>query len=275
MNTAIKVAIGFVTGAVCGGGGAYLWLRKRFEEETQAEIDEYREIARKRIRAAEDYVAEKLDEKNAEEYIRMCDEDDSFTDYTSYFDSDLDERVQVDTASIHDELNKLSREVHDKDFDSHMAEREYPEDDSDEEEICGMLDSAEKLRIQNEARANNIQPYFIDEEDFTSERTWYSKVSLTWYMGDGFVTDDRDEIIPDEEVDRILGGRDFENWFGKDPSDPDVCHVRNDILAIDYEICKASTSYSEVYPEDLKAEETVSNGIEDPYPGRGPVIRIS
>ena len=278
MNTTIKVALGFAIGAACGGGGVYLWLRKKFEDETQAEIDEYRRIARKRIQAAEDYVADKLDEKEAEEYIRMCDENDgAFTDYTSYFDSHSGKHVEIDTTSIKSELNKLSREVHDDGFDSHMAEREHPEDDeADEDDIHDMLDSAERLRILNEARANDIQPYFIDEDDFTNDRSWYSKICLTWYTGDGFVTDDQDDIIPDDEVDRILGGRDFEKWFDKDPRDPDVCHVRNDVLAIDYEICRANSSYSEVYPEDLEpATDEGSHSIEDPYPGSGPVIRIS
>lgn len=275
MNTAIKVALGFAAGGVSGGVGVYLWLRKRFEDETRAEIDEYRRIARKRIRAAEEYVTDKLDEKEAEEYIRMCDEgEETFTDYTSYFDSHSDKHVEIDTTSIKSELNKLSREVRDDGFDLHMAEREHPEED--EEEICDMLDDAERLRIQNEARANDIQPYFIDEDDFTNERTWYSKICLTCYTGDGFVTDDQDDIIPDDEVDRILGGRDFERWFGKDPRDPDVCYVRNDVLAVDYEICRANSSYSEVYPEDLEPAATEgTNGIEDPYPGSGPVIRIS
>lgn len=265
MHTPIKIVIGFIAGAACGGAGVYFGLRKKFSEAAQAEIDEYRDIARKRVQAAEDYVAEKLNEKEAKEYAELCDANCNFVDYTSYFKDHSDETVQVDVAGIKDELNALSKEVHDKDFDKHMSEREFPDDEDDEDDDepdWEEVSNEERLKIQERARVNNVPPYPIDEDDFMNERMWYSKICLTWYTGDGFLTDDQDDIMREEEIDTCLGGHEYEGWF----EDSDICHVRNDALAIDYEICKVHTSFSEVYPNDT---EVIKDSEE------GPVININ
>lgn len=261
MHTPIKIVIGFIAGAACGGAGVYFGLRKKFSEAAQAEIDEYRDIARKRIQDANDYVAEKLNEKEAKEYAELCDGNCDFVDYTSYFKDHSDETVQVDVVGIKDELNALSKEVNDKDFDKHMSEREFPDDevDEDDEPDWEEVSNEERLKIQERARVNNVPPYPIDEDDFMNERMWYSKICLTWYTGDGFLTDDQDDIMREEEIDTCLGGHEYEGWF----EDSDICHVRNDVLAIDYEICKVHTSFSEVYPNDTEVGE------------EGPVININ
>lgn len=263
MHTAIKVALGFITGVACGGSGVYFGLRKKFSEAAQKEIGEYRDIARKRVQAADDFVAEKLSEKEAQEYADICEDNGNFIDYTSYFKEHSEDQVKVDAVSIKDELNTLSKAVRDNDFDKHMAERESPDESDGEEPDWDEVDNEERLKIQERARTNHVPPYPIDEEDFENERQWYSKISLTWYTGDGFVTDDQDDIMREEEIDECIGGREFEGWF----EDSDVCYVRNDILAIDYEICKANMNFSEVYPKDTETEEETATD--------GPVIHIS
>ena len=274
MHTPIKIVIGFIAGAACGGAGVYFGLRKKFSEAAQAEIDEYRDIARKRIQDANDYVAEKLNEKEAREYAELCDGDCDFVDYTSYFKDHSDETVQVDVAGIKDELNALSKEVHDKDFDKHMSEREFPDDEPDWEEVS----NEERIKIQERARVNNIPPYPIGEDDFMNDRMWYSKICLTWYTGDGFLTDDQDDIMREEEIDTCLGGHEYEGWF----ENSDICYVRNDALAIDYEICKVHTSFSEVYPKDTEVVSDFKGKLivsENEYITKsdeeGPVIHIN
>lgn len=280
MNTAIKIAIGFIAGAACGGAGVYFGLRKKFSEAAQAEINEYRDIARKRVQAADDYVAEKLNEKEAREYAEICNANCDFVDYTSYFKDHSEETVQVDVTGIKDELNALSKEVNDKDFDKHMSEREFPneDDEDDDEPDWEEVSNEERLKIQERARVNNVPPYPIDEDDFMNERMWYSKICLTWYTGDGFLTDDQDDIMREEEIDTCLGGHEYEGWL----EDSDICFVRNDALAIDYEICKVHTSFSEVYPNDTEVVSD-SNGKliagENEYIAKdskeGPVISIN
>lgn len=250
MHAAIKVGIGFVLGVAAGGSGVYFGLRKKFSEEAQKAIDEYRDIARRRVQAADDFVADKLSEKEAQEYVDICEENGEFIDYTSYFDEKSEDSVKVDTKSIHDELNKLSREVHDKDFDSHMAERESPEEDEEEEDIYEASISDARISAQEEARENGVKPYLIESSEFYNTKHWYSKISITWYMGDEFVCDDQDDIMTETEIEDCLGGYDWKEWFDKDSNDPDVCHVRNDAKGIDYEICRTPDRYSDVYPEE-------------------------
>ena len=61
MNTGIKMFISFGVGLFTGGVGAYFLMREKFSKEAQDAIDEYREIARNRVRAADEFVKVKLD----------------------------------------------------------------------------------------------------------------------------------------------------------------------------------------------------------------------
>ena len=233
MNTIVKVALGFVAGAVTGGVGTYFGLRSRFARETQKEINEYREIARQRIRAANEFVDKmtKEEKKSEEAYDKAANSYDKFVDYTSYYDEER--------CNLRDELNAVSQAVKDEDFDKHMAEREYPEED--EEDLDEELDNEEKIESLRKAREDQKTPYIIDAAAFHNTQQWYEKITLTYFEGNDVLTDDREDPIDNPEE---LVGTDYKKFFGIDENEPDIVMIRNDCNGCDYEICRVPASYA-------------------------------
>ena len=232
MNTIVKVAIGFVAGAVTGGVGTYFGLRSRFARETQKEINEYREVARQRIRAANEFVDKmtKEEKKSEEAYDKAANSYDKFVDYTSYYDEER--------RSLRDELNAVSQAVKDEDFDKHMAEREHPEED--EEDLNEELDNEDKIESLRKAREDQKLPYIIDAAAFHNTQQWYEKITLTYFEGNDVLTDDREDPIDNPEE---LVGTDYKKFFGIDEDEPDIVMIRNDCNGCDYEICRVPASY--------------------------------
>lgn len=247
MNTGIKMFISFGVGLFTGGVGSYFLMREKFSKEAQDAIDEYREIARNRVRAADDFVKEKLDKKNQEEYEDICNGNPEFIDYTKFA---KDAVVTEKAKNIRDELNELSKAVNDESFDEHFSEREHPEDDEDIsddnlDEINDYEENLARIEEMDAAKANEVAPYFIEGSEFHNTKQWYDKISLNYYEGDNTLTDDRDEEIANNEWVDICG-EEFCNWFGRDEDDPDIVYVRNDQRGIDYEICRVLGRYTDV-----------------------------
>lgn len=233
MNTIVKVALGFVAGAVTGGVGTYFGLRSRFARETQKEINEYREVARQRIRAANEFVDKmtKEEKKSEEAYDKVANSYDKFVDYTSYYDEER--------CNLRDELNAVSQAVKDEDFDKHMAEREHPEED--EEDLDEEFDNEEKIESLRKAREDKKLPYIIDAAAFHNTQQWYEKITLTYFEGNDVLTDDREDPIDNPEE---LVGTDYKKFFGIDENEPDIVMIRNDCNGCDYEICRVPASYA-------------------------------
>lgn len=242
MNTVVKVAIGFVAGAITGGVGTYFGLRSKFARETQKEINEYREVARQRIRAANEFMdnAIKEEKKSEEDYDKAAKSYDKFVDYTSFYDGKS--AVNTECFNLRSELNAVSQAVKDNDFDEHMAEREYPEEEFDnEEDLDDELDNEEKVEALRKARENQEVPYPINAAEFHNTQQWYEKITLTYFEGNDVLTDDREDPIDNPEE---LVGTDYKNLFGMiDENEPDIVMIRNDRNGCDYEICRVPASY--------------------------------
>lgn len=86
------------------------------------------------------------------------------------------------------------------------------------------------------------RPYLLSEEEF-GELDNYEAISLTHYA-DGILADDDDQIIPDDEIDEVVGA-DYAEHFGE--YDDNTVWIRNDKLKCDYEICLDPRKYSEVH----------------------------
>lgn len=272
MNTIVKVAIGFVAGAVTGGVGTYFGLRSKFARETQKEINEYREVARQRIRAANEFMdnAIKEEKKSEEAYDKAANSYDKFVDYTSFYDGKS--AVNTEYCDLRSELNAVSQAVKDDAFDEHMAEREHPEEDgyynphtedfNDEEDLDEEFDNEEKLEALRKAREDKKLPYPIDAAEFHNTQQWYEKITLTYFEGNDVLTDDREDPIDNPEE---LVGTDYKKFFGViDESEPDIVMIRNDSNGCDYEICRVPASYAGS-PQNIVAEDN----------NEEPVIHIS
>ncbi len=90
------------------------------------------------------------------------------------------------------------------------------------------------------------EPYIISSLMF-GELEDYECVTLKYYIEDGILTDDDDEMVDDPATSIPVGGIDDE--FKRHPDDGDVVYTRNDILKIDYEIIMVVGSYDDVLAE--------------------------
>lgn len=88
---------------------------------------------------------------------------------------------------------------------------------------------------------DTTKPYAITGEEFLTEFEDFNKISLTFYMGDGTLCDERDAPIRDTSI----VGKGFADFFGQDPADPDIIHVRNEKLTVDFEIARRHGTYTE------------------------------
>lgn len=277
MNVWIKRILIFAAGATVGAGGMYLALDKKYAKLLAQETDDIRSYYRNRIIKLQDILEKKeTDEADLsegdpksnpsitpEEYAKIAvvdpDGDKSFVDYTAFARhediSEINGMKKESAKDIRDELDKVSKAVHDDDFDKHMAEREHPEEDDDEyEEMIAEIDNQQIRDEQQRAKNENILPYAIMRSEYLNQKTWYEKLSWNFYE-DGIVTDEHDDMV--HAPAKILGW-DFLDAFGMDDSDPDIAYIRNDQLAQDYEVCRIAERYYKTASDDslkLSSEE--------------------
>lgn len=87
------------------------------------------------------------------------------------------------------------------------------------------------------------EPHIISEQSFAAELV-NEKITLIWFTGDNVVTDE--EYQPIEDLGVIGDG--WQEHFGEE-EDPDVIHVRNPKINVDYEIIRDNRSYATTLPE--------------------------
>ena len=233
MQPSIRTILAFLGGLAAGASAVYLYLNDKYKRIAQDEIDEYRRQARSKMKAAEDL--EKAFEVGKEAYEAKKQEI-GFTDYTAY-----------SKASEKDILDAISKKSGDKDFDVHMADREYPEDSLDEvdEEQDAYLESLALNKEMDEARESGKYPYIIERSEYLNGKQWYEKLDYIYYEGDDTLADDKDEPIDNPE--EIVGSR-FRELFGRDADDPDVLYIRNEQRGADFEIARLTRCYTDEYP---------------------------
>lgn len=85
------------------------------------------------------------------------------------------------------------------------------------------------------------KPYPISEEDFLSNESEYEQVSVTYYMGDGIVSDERDQVM-DNGNHLVLGNVEM-HWVQAE-DEATIIYVRNDDLKTEFEVAKSEGTYS-------------------------------
>lgn len=114
------------------------------------------------------------------------------------------------------------------------ADKEYPSEEIDEEEE--MYNRAEEIYNSGSGI------YIISAEEFNTEMLHYDKLTITYYDEDDTLADEQEEIITD--IDDVVGD-DALTKFGYMSGDADIVFVRNEGLAVDYEVIRVFKSYSE------------------------------
>jgi hypothetical protein len=208
---ATAVGVGsFAVGAVVGFKVAEQRLAKQFEDRVEKETEDLRVFytnagSTKKYATPEEAVKDLVTPKVAEEALREYAGKDGTIMYNKVVKSSAAETV-VDSGKVH-EITTVERNVFE----------------------------AAKER-------NPDEPYIISQEEFMENEPSYNQSTVTYYVKDDVLTDERDDVI--EEVENVLG-LDFKVSFGEGSSDENSVHVRNERLQMDFEVMRDEDSYAQ------------------------------
>jgi len=85
------------------------------------------------------------------------------------------------------------------------------------------------------------EPHIISQEEFMEGGPGYHQPTLSYYVGDDILADERDQPITD--VTDLLGEDNLK--FGYGSGDANIVYIRNNKLSLDIEIIKSEGKYSE------------------------------
>lgn len=112
-----------------------------------------------------------------------------------------------------------------------------------EEEVIDIESNVAATPTDPDARS----PYLITFGEFDANETGAEQITVSFYAGDGIVTDETDQVISADRVEQIIG-TDNLNKFGTNKEDPDmdpnVIYVRCERFNMDFEVARSQGSYS-------------------------------
>lgn len=122
---------------------------------------------------------------------------------------------------------------------SKLVNLKYPEINEEEKKEGDIDMRVTELRGEEHKSST---PYVISFEEFFETNNEYDKCSIGYYADDETLVDEVDDLVDDPNY--IVGPVALSK-FGYLSQDPDIVYVRNDNLAIDYEIVREWISYQE------------------------------
>lgn len=97
---------------------------------------------------------------------------------------------------------------------------------------------------------DTIKPYFIDIDDFDEPTLGYAKKELQYYMDDGTLVDESENMDEECQIISIVDTVGVANLESFENSLESCCYIRNEQLKEDYEISKVFGSFRELLGED-------------------------
>lgn len=92
-------------------------------------------------------------------------------------------------------------------------------------------------------RRNQERPYVVHRDEVHAT-DGYDSVSMTYYVGDDVLCNERDEVIDPADREDLVGEANLDR-FGHGSGDPSIVYIRNDNLEILYELVRSPNSYAE------------------------------
>ncbi len=249
MNPKVTNLLYFVAGAAVGACGMFIGVKKYFQLAADIEIEQARAAYNRHMAQLEpekssidgdikgpNEINDIGKEPSKSSISKELNNKPPLTDYTKYFTSE-----KKDTLN----LKEVVRDAKEAMIENELAEAESPSDDeemTEEEDMEATADfemyeiNKDHQDVLNEGRP----PYVIDASDYELTCDYYSKISLHFYISDGIVTTDEDEIV---DIRSLLGDCIVSSGFSD--NDDDILYVRNDITMADYEIEKLYMAYTE------------------------------
>lgn len=213
MSSTLKTLCVFTGGALVGAAATYFAVKTKFEKIANSEIQEIREFYKDKSEKEIEII-----EKNAVSRYQH--------------EQDMEElRNKEDFEPTEEELDEYRKQVekynHPEYADALVRKRELQIKEQEE---------------QKEMTEEFDKPYFIIKPDQMGE-TGYEPVTLTYYA-DGILCDELDNVIEEDEIEERIG---MEALVNIGLYEPDIIHVRNEYLEIDYEIQEDVRSYGDIY----------------------------
>lgn len=226
----------FVVGAGLGGAVAYFVTKRRLET--------------KYVDLAEEEIAQMRKYYHAKEIARENDDKPNLADIVrenGYANGQPEptqppmavappERV-VEAASATSEDDEVEPEPSEEDY-AEQPQAEVRNIFSDQPPHEDHWDHHKEL-----SRRSPLKPYVIHFDE-RQEHAAYDSVTFTYYEGDDVLCNERDEILPEGERDKLLGEENLSK-FGHGSKDPVIVYIRNDQLEMDIEVVKSPNSYTQ------------------------------
>lgn len=93
------------------------------------------------------------------------------------------------------------------------------------------------------SRRSPMHPYVIHVDE-RQEHDAYDDVSFTYFEEDDVLCNERDEVIPTDERNKLIGEENLSK-FGHGSGDATIVFIRNDQLEMDFEVMRSPNSYAE------------------------------
>lgn len=103
---------------------------------------------------------------------------------------------------------------------------------------------AARAEAEHPREEENKKPYFIDIDDFDSVTLGYAKKELSYYMDDGTLVDEEENVL---SIIDTVGGSNIDSFENSLESS---CYIRNEALKEDYEISKVFGSFGSMMGDD-------------------------
>lgn len=110
--------------------------------------------------------------------------------------------------------------------------------------------SSEVAAKEHPREEDTIKPYFIDIDDFDEPTLGYAKKELQYYMDDGTLVDESENMDEECQVVSIVDTVGVANLESFENSLESCCYIRNEQLKEDYEISKVFGSFRELLGDD-------------------------
>ena len=249
----MKNVIFFVVGVGLGAGIGVLASRGHYRKLAFDEINEARETFRKM--AASKDLADKNSREKAD-FLKKQDEktgknDTKLVKLTGNSEKEDESDDILDDSETEKVRNRVQKREEMRQYDSLRGRyiRNYNvfsnppkaseidnENDSDEvEEADDPYDLIVDHEYPDEDSNGYSLPYRISEEEFASEKLFYDKVIINYYMDGIGVYDDTDQIV--EDLEDLIGPDILNEKTGnEDLDDTDTIYVRNNSRGTDYGI---------------------------------------
>ena len=174
----------------------------------------------------------------------------------SYFAKRESERADAEIES----MKKAMRKIEEKNDAEKKTETEKPsifvsgmitKPEIEEAFQYHTFSASTEMAIKDHPREEDtVKPYFIDIDDFDEPTIGYAKKELQYYMEDGTLVDEGENMDEEGQIMSIIDTVGAANLESFENSLESCCYIRNEQLKEDYEISKIFGSYRELLGED-------------------------